>query len=112
MRWRVVDRLHFLLMQGNPARPVPIPTKRNRRGAMLVPAWVCDLWQISKDVANNHIVFSYRVNKALPVVNKPGGVGPEEFSAALRLGGWEAAKQLHAELRPTVSANFPASLAK
>ena len=84
---------------------------------MLVPAWVCDLWQTSKDVANNqcigeNIVFSYRVNKALPVVNKPGGVGPEEFSAALRLGGWEAAKQLHAELRPTVSANFPASLAK
>lgn len=85
---------------------------------MLVPAWVCDLWQTSHASAigavgfGENIVFSYRVNKALPVVNKPGGVGPEEFSAALRLGGWEAAKQLHAELRPTVSANFPASLAK
>lgn len=116
MRWRVVGRLHFLLMQGNPARPVPIPTKQ--RGVNVVPVWVCDLWQASKDVARSqyhdgeNLVFSYRIHKTLSVVGKPGGVDPEEFSAALRLGGWEAAMQLHAELRPTVPANFPASLTK
>ena len=118
MRWQQVERLHFSLMQGNPARPIPIPTKRNVRGAYVVPVWVCDLWQASKDVARSqyhdgeNLVFSYRIHKTLSVVGKPGGVTPEEFSAALRLGGWEAAMQLHAELRPTVLANFPASLTK
>jgi hypothetical protein len=105
MRWRAVDRLHLILMRGDPARPIPIPTKQNVR----VPVWVCDLWQASKDRLpdwpnDTREFFQYKLEKSLLVVGKPGGVDPDEFSAALRLGGWEAAMQLHPELRTTVPA--------
>lgn len=42
----------------------------------------------------------------------PFEVDLRKFSAALRLGGWEAARDLHTLLRPTVGASFPISITK
>jgi hypothetical protein len=77
-----------------------------------VPAWVWDLYEVTYVEAAVSWgtqperdprplgIFNDRLQRAAFVVNKPGGIDPEVFSSALRLGGWVAVQALHAFLRP------------
>lgn len=75
---------------------------RASNGGTRVPVWVWSLWEFTRaecaaswgahperDPRPSN-VFRERLRRAACVVNKPGGVDPEAFSAALALGGWDA----------------------
>jgi hypothetical protein len=70
-----------------------------------VPAWIWDLYEATcaecaaswgPGPGDTRIApeFRIRLDAALSVVNKPDGVDPTAFSAALKLGGWAAARDL------------------
>ena len=77
-----------------------------------VPAWTWDLYEVTyaefaatwgahpENDPRPRPAFVERLRVAVSIVNKPGGVDPEVFGAALRLGGWDAARALHEYLRP------------
>lgn len=81
---------------------------RTSNGGTHVPVWTLDLWDATIRELDERIgptyptklpgVFRTRVLRCVTVVNKPGGVDPDVFSAALALGGWEAASALHPRL--------------
>ena len=128
MRWRWMNFTLYnvpndLYVFRNTLWNYPRMIRKSKTGSR-VPAWTWDLYEVTyaefaatwgarpENDPRPRPVFEERLRAAIPVVNKPGGVDPEVFCAALRLGGWEAARSLHSQLRPTVGANFPASLTK
>jgi hypothetical protein len=82
----------------------------SKKDGTRVPVWTLDLWdatiiELEKRIGPTYPtklrgVFRERVRRCAAVVNKPGGVDPDVFAAALRLGGWVAAQALHSRLRP------------
>ena len=73
-----------------------------------VPVWTLSLWgttiaELEKRIGPTYPaklpgVFRERMRRCVVVVNKPDGVDPDAFSAALTLGGWDAASALHPRL--------------
>jgi hypothetical protein len=64
----------------------------------MAPVWVLLLYEDAIAERNRRglekSAFDDRVRAAVEYVGKRGGVNSEKFCAALRLGGWDAARQL------------------
>jgi hypothetical protein len=95
VRWRSVDFTRYPIHLLDAFQAAGVVTLAPERGGWRVYGWAWDLYEASIAPGEAWWVdLRGRLCVAVPVVGKPGGVDPDAFSAALKLGGWEAARDL------------------
>jgi hypothetical protein len=94
MRWREVDFTRESVHLFDATECVRVLSERGRP-RWRVPKWAWDLYLATFRQGQPWWVWlEERLRAAKPHVGTPSGVDEDTFTAAVRLGGWDAAAQL------------------